>query len=262
MLDLNLPGVRGLEVLARLKARSCAARGADRRVLRLHAPRGHRRRLCRRRQRLPDQADRFRRAAADGQSMHDFWRIASLRTHEHSPGDRAGRRRQPGEPLRPAPASRSARASRSGRRRPARTGSRAAAEDPDLILLDVHLPDIDGFEVCRRLKQDADTRHIPVLQRSQSHVDDAARVLRARERRRRVSGRAGRSRGARGHGARPAARAPGGGPAAPRGRARRDAQPRQRRARQRAHAGGGGRRGRRTGPHRGGRTRRDRASLR
>ena len=51
-----------------------------------------------------------------------------------------------------------------------------AAEDPDLILLDVHLPDINGFEVCRRLKQDPVTAHIPVLQRSQSHVDDAARV--------------------------------------------------------------------------------------
>ena len=51
-----------------------------------------------------------------------------------------------------------------------------AARDPDLILLDVHLPDINGFEVCRRLKEDERTRHIPVLQRSQSHVDDAARV--------------------------------------------------------------------------------------
>src|SRR6478736_1499714 len=55
-------------------------------------------------------------------------------------------------------------------------GLAMAAEDPDLILLDVHLPDIDGFEVCRRLKEDPVTARIPVLQRSQSHVDDAARV--------------------------------------------------------------------------------------
>jgi diguanylate cyclase (GGDEF)-like protein len=34
---------------------------------------------------------------------------------------------------------------------------------PDLILLDVALPDIDGFEVCRRLKADLDTASIPVL---------------------------------------------------------------------------------------------------
>lgn len=55
-------------------------------------------------------------------------------------------------------------------------GLELALRDPDLILLDVHLPDINGFDVCRRLKQDERTRHIPVLQRSQSHVDDAARV--------------------------------------------------------------------------------------
>ena len=61
----------------------------------------------------------------------------------------------------------------------AETGSEGlemAARDPDLIVLDVHLPDINGFEVCRRLKEDERTRHIPVLQRSQSHVDAAARV--------------------------------------------------------------------------------------
>jgi serine phosphatase RsbU (regulator of sigma subunit)/DNA-binding response OmpR family regulator len=55
-------------------------------------------------------------------------------------------------------------------------GLRRAQDDPDLILLDVHLPDIDGFEVCRRLKQDPVTARIPILQRSQSHIDDAARV--------------------------------------------------------------------------------------
>src|SRR5436190_6323159 len=34
---------------------------------------------------------------------------------------------------------------------------------PDLIILDVHLPDIDGFEVCRRLKADARSALIPVV---------------------------------------------------------------------------------------------------
>jgi len=34
---------------------------------------------------------------------------------------------------------------------------------PDLILLDIVMPDLDGYEVCRRLKDDQKTRHIPVL---------------------------------------------------------------------------------------------------
>jgi len=34
---------------------------------------------------------------------------------------------------------------------------------PDLILLDVMLPEIDGFEVCRRIKSDPENRHIPII---------------------------------------------------------------------------------------------------
>lgn len=39
----------------------------------------------------------------------------------------------------------------------------ARQEQPDLILLDVMMPDIDGFKVCQYLKENEDTRHIPVM---------------------------------------------------------------------------------------------------
>jgi signal transduction histidine kinase len=39
----------------------------------------------------------------------------------------------------------------------------AAAEPPDLILLDILMPDLDGYETCRQLKADPRTRDIPVL---------------------------------------------------------------------------------------------------
>jgi len=39
----------------------------------------------------------------------------------------------------------------------------AAAEQPDLILMDLNLPQIDGWEATRRLKADPLTRDIPVI---------------------------------------------------------------------------------------------------
>jgi len=39
----------------------------------------------------------------------------------------------------------------------------AKKEPPDLILLDIRMPEMDGYEVCRRLKTDPKTRDIPVI---------------------------------------------------------------------------------------------------
>lgn len=41
--------------------------------------------------------------------------------------------------------------------------AKAAAETPDLILMDLELPTIDGWEATRRLKSDPATRDIPVI---------------------------------------------------------------------------------------------------
>ena len=40
---------------------------------------------------------------------------------------------------------------------------RAADEEPDIILMDLSLPVMDGWEATRRLKMDERTRHIPVV---------------------------------------------------------------------------------------------------
>lgn len=61
----------------------------------------------------------------------------------------------------------------------AKTGAEAlvrARELPDLITLDVNLPDIHGFDVCKKIKTDPFTSHIPVLHLSATSVDPVARV--------------------------------------------------------------------------------------
>jgi two-component system cell cycle sensor histidine kinase/response regulator CckA len=39
----------------------------------------------------------------------------------------------------------------------------ALAKPPGLILLDVRMPEMDGFELCRRLKQDKRTQYVPII---------------------------------------------------------------------------------------------------
>jgi two-component system alkaline phosphatase synthesis response regulator PhoP len=40
---------------------------------------------------------------------------------------------------------------------------KAKQEKPDLIVLDIMMPVLDGYETCRRLKREAETKNIPVV---------------------------------------------------------------------------------------------------
>lgn len=40
---------------------------------------------------------------------------------------------------------------------------KAKSEKPDVIFLDIVMPDMDGYAACRTLRDDQDTKHIPVI---------------------------------------------------------------------------------------------------
>lgn len=43
------------------------------------------------------------------------------------------------------------------------TWDRLAYEEPDLILLDIQLPDENGLDICRKLRQEDATRSLPII---------------------------------------------------------------------------------------------------
>ena len=50
---------------------------------------------------------------------------------------------------------------------------RATAERPDLVILDIMMPDMDGYDVCRRLRHDSATQAIPIIMfTAKTMVDD------------------------------------------------------------------------------------------
>ena len=52
----------------------------------------------------------------------------------------------------------------------------ARAEDPDVILLDIVMPGMDGYAVCRELKEDLELKTIPVLFMTSLRADRDSRV--------------------------------------------------------------------------------------
>src|ERR1700749_4308300 len=48
----------------------------------------------------------------------------------------------------------------------------ALAAGADLVVLDVNLPDISGFEVCRRIRSQSGTTHVPGIHLSATYVQD------------------------------------------------------------------------------------------
>ncbi len=54
---------------------------------------------------------------------------------------------------------------------------KAKRESPDTILLDIKMPGMDGYEVCKRLKEDENTKHVPVIMISAIKTESKDRVM-------------------------------------------------------------------------------------
>ena len=52
----------------------------------------------------------------------------------------------------------------------------ARKEQPNSILLDIIMPDMDGYEVCKRLKEDESTKHVPVIMVTAIKTDSESRI--------------------------------------------------------------------------------------
>lgn len=53
------------------------------------------------------------------------------------------------------------------------------SQKPELVILDLNIPKIDGFEVCRRIKSDEATKNLPVVMLTAAYptIEDATRGI-------------------------------------------------------------------------------------
>jgi adenylate cyclase len=56
---------------------------------------------------------------------------------------------------------------------------KVVAEAPDLVLLDIVMPGMDGFEVCRRLREDPVSRYLPIIMITASGAEEKLKALEA-----------------------------------------------------------------------------------
>jgi signal transduction histidine kinase len=54
--------------------------------------------------------------------------------------------------------------------------AKAKAALPDVVLLDITMPDMDGYEVCRRIRADSTTKHIPIILLTALETDAQSRI--------------------------------------------------------------------------------------